>query len=179
MNSNLFESLFAQWYKPLCRFALRMVGDPELAEDVVQEVFVKFWERRDSLPQDLVPKAYLYKAVYNACLNAITRQKRTVSMAPEISDTTPGDQDSDLDLRRQEVQKGIDSGLEELPPACKQVFELSRFEEMSYKEIAETMEISPKTVEAHMSKALRILRKHLMPFFLVLLLVRVCLLVEI
>jgi len=162
MNGTQFEWLFSQWYGPLCRVALRMMRDKDAAEDIVQEVFVKFWHKRESLSPDLDAKAYLYKAVYNASLNYLKIQKR--ERRPEKLPEAVASGSADGQMLHDETLRAVETGIEELPPACKDVFLLSRYEELSYKEIAQTLDISVKTVEAHISKALRILRKHLLPF---------------
>ena len=141
-----------------------MVRDKDAAEDIVQEVFIRFWNKKEDLPKDLDPKAYLFKSVYNASLNFIAEQKKSTKVEAETLINVEANEKADGEILHQETAEAIRLGLEELPPACKNVFLLSRNEDLSYKEIADTLDISIKTVEAQMSKALRILRKHLMPF---------------
>jgi len=141
-----------------------MVRDKDAAEDIVQEVFIRFWNKKEDLPKDLDPKAYLFKSVYNASLNCIAEQKKSTKVEAETLINVEANEKADGEILHQETVEAIRLGLEQLPPACKNVFLLSRNEDLSYKEIADTLDISIKTVEAQMSKALRILRKHLMPF---------------
>ncbi len=164
MTSTQFEALFSKWYSPLCRASQRVVRDKDAAEDIVQEVFIRFWNKNSQFPEDLDHKAYLYKSVYNSSFNFLARQKLESKPLPEIVLQVAAKETSDSEILRKETEEAIRLGLEELPPACKQVFLLSRYEDLSYKEIAFTLDISIKTVEAQMSKALRMLRKHLMPF---------------
>jgi len=141
-----------------------MVRDKDAAEDIVQEVFIRFWNKKEDLPKDLDPKAYLFKSVSNASLNFIAEQKKSTKVESEILINVEANEKADGEILHQETVEAIRLGLEELPPACKNVFLLSRNEDLSYKEIADTLDISIKTVEAQMSKALRILRKYLKPF---------------
>lgn len=171
MTSAQFETLFSQWYAPLCRVAYRMVRDKDAAEDLVQEVFVKYWERNRDFNADEHPKAYLYKAVYNSSLNFLTAQKRTVHTESERWEDWKSSGQTDGPLLAQDVETAVENGLSDLPPGCKTVFLMSRNEEMTYTEIADNLGISIKTVEAQMSKALRILRQHLLPFLSAILLI--------
>lgn len=161
-----FEQIFKRWYAPLCRFAFRLTGKTQAAEDIVQEVFIQFWDKRKNLEIRQSEKAYLFQAVYNRSLNLLSMVKRH----PEVSDSGeyihPESHAADADLLFSETENAIQNGLRILPDGCRQIFELSRFEGLSYKEIAELLDISPKTVEAQMSKALRILRQVLICFLL-------------
>jgi RNA polymerase sigma-70 factor (ECF subfamily) len=163
MNEIQFEKHFREWYSPLCRFAFRVVGRKDLAEDLVQEVFEKVWSRRAQLPEDLSVKSYLFQAVYRSALNAVSRNPYVLSEEqPETWDWQTGQ--SDLEMKDLEV--ALAHGLEELPDACRQIFLLQREEGLSYKEIAESLDLSIKTVENQMGKALRILRSHLLPYLI-------------
>lgn len=155
-----FETCFKKMYAPLCRVAYRMVRNSDVAQDIVQEVFVKFWEKKlSNLPEEEV-KPYLYKAVYNSCINYLKASQKTVSQETEGWNQLQDTKLADEHLLISELEQSIRNGIESLPPACKDVFLLSRYEALSYKEIAQMLDISIKTVEAQMSKALRILRKY-------------------
>jgi len=171
MDPAHFEELFSQLYGPLCRVSFRLVRDKDAAEDLVQEVFIKFWQRVEFLDSDTIPKAYLYKSVYNASLNFLSEQKKVIKPEKEYWNSIETSGKADDGLHLENVQAAVESGLEQLPPVCKTVFIMSRNDEMSYKEIADSLDISLKTVEAHMSKALRVLRKHLILFLSTILLI--------
>ncbi len=138
------------------------------AEDLVQQVFVKIWEQRERLDIAWSLKAYLYKTVHNAALNRLraanTRSKYLETNAAQLenANVTPDDTASELNER---LQKALDL----LPPQCRHVFELSRFEELKYREIADQLGISIKTVETQMGKALRILRLQLADYLVTIL----------
>ncbi len=128
------------------------------AEDVVQQTFIKLWEQREILPIQFSIKAYLYKMVHNRSLNRLrdaqTRRKHSEISVSFGNDTAPPVEVSDLQTRLQ-------AALEQLPTECRRIFELSRFEELKYREIADQLNISIKTVETQMGKALRLMRVHL------------------
>ncbi len=156
-----FEAVFRQWYAPLCGYACRLAnGDMDEAEDLVQQAFVKLWEYRAQIQVNWSLKAYLYKTVHNACLNRLrsrnvqskyldfnAQQLETMHTAPD--DTAP------------ELAERFQRALDTLPAQCRHIFELSRFESLKYREIAEQLGISIKTVETQMGKALRVLRLQL------------------
>jgi RNA polymerase sigma-70 factor (ECF subfamily) len=155
-----FDALFRAWYAPLTRFACSFTdGDQEEAEELVQDTFVRLWTQRNTLEVQHSIKAYLYRMVQNAALNRMRSQKvhtrfteyqaRQMEHAYEPPNEDP------------EMGKRIAGALDALPPQSRQVFELSRFESLKYREIAEYLGISIKTVETHMGKALRILRQEL------------------
>lgn len=164
MTAQEFEQLFTQWYAPLCRVAFRRVRDKDVAEDLVQEVFVKVWNRRDFLPHDVEAKPYLYRSVLNATLDHLETRKKEILPEPEEWLGLEALEHADHPILYQEAEAAVREGVESLPPACKDVFMLSRYEEMTYREIAQVLGISVKTVEAQMSKALKALRQHLLPF---------------
>ncbi|HLP93758.1 MAG TPA: RNA polymerase sigma-70 factor [Saprospiraceae bacterium] len=155
-----FDALFRTWYAPLVRYAYSFTeGDQDEAEELVQEAFVKLWGQRASLGVQHSVKAYLYKMVHNQALNRLRSSKvqekyvqhQTRQMAQEF-ESAP---------EIPELQQRLQKVLAALPAQCRQVFELSRFEELKYREIAEQLGISIKTVETHMGKALRIMRQEL------------------
>ena len=165
-----FELIFQQNYQRLCRHVFRMTRDMEAAEDLVQEVFVSFWkeERFQSVSQ---PESYLYRACLNKALNYTSSQKRKREIQElhfrEQSGGKSGDPQQELE--QQELEARVQESIEKLPPMCRKVFLLSRYEEMSHKEIAAFLQISPNTVDNHIKKALAILRKALLCLFLMLL----------
>ncbi len=156
-----FESLFRQWYGPLCRYAFRLLEDKLAAEDIVQEVFIKVWDKREILEIE-AEKAYLFRAVYHAALNQIKADKTKQQVSELEGREIPAFGSPEDGLHLEETEKKLALGLEALPGGCREVFKLSRFEELSYKEIAEVLNISIKTVEAQMGKALKVLRQHLL-----------------
>ena len=155
-----FEKLFRYYYEPLANFALKYLGDPEEAEEIVQEVFTYVWQKRGQLDVRTNPKSYLYGAVRNGCLNHLKHQKVENLYVQRALHTL--DQYDQVDIMElSELQETIKKAIEKLPPKCREIFELNRFEGKRYKEIAEHLNISLKTVENQMGKALKILREKL------------------
>ncbi len=166
-EAQFMETLFKQYYTLLCRTAVRFTKDTEAAEDLVQEVFCKIWQNREVLEISTSYKAYLVRSVTNQALNYIEKQKRLVLS----EDSTPYESSLSANttlelLEGSEMEGRVQQALAALPPQCRLIFEMSRFEELTYKEIADTLQLSPKTVENQMGKALRILREHLLLLFL-------------
>ena len=170
INKVEFEQLFKSHYAHLCNFARQYVHDEDSAQDICQKVFVKLWEKRGHMDPRQSLKSYLFTAVKNRCLNHIRDHKKYRS---RFLDVDCGDIEVavvDVDrFAETALQEKIDAVLASLPPKCRLVFEMSRFEEKKYREIAEELNVSQKTVEAHMTKAMKIFRTALAPFIWVLL----------
>lgn len=161
LNSERFEALFREHYEGLGRYAFSFVKDQTASEDIVQKLFVNIWEKRKELQIHEI-KSYLYRSVYNFSMNEIKRMKRN-QFHSEINDRMEvfSNLDSSVLLQEKELESKIELAIQSLPEKCGEVFRLSRFNELSYKEISEKLNISVKTVENHMGKALRILRVEL------------------
>jgi RNA polymerase sigma-70 factor (ECF subfamily) len=155
-----FEKLFREHFTALCYFAQKYLGDLDSSKEIVHSVFIKIWENRDEFDWDKPAKSYLFTSVYNRSLNFIRDNKRFVSSdnSMETSNET-GEFNDNLEIA--ELESRIKLALQKLPEKCREVFELSRFEGKKYNEIAEILNISVKTVETQMSKALQILRSEL------------------
>lgn len=160
------KELFQLYYDALVHFVTPMLRDQDRARDVVQDIFFKIWEKRKELQVTTSLKAYLYMAVRNHALNIIKRENRIeLSDDESVLEARSGTHDGSYDrLREKDLQKKLAACLDQLPPKCRQVFELSRFEHFSNKDIAETLEISVKTVENQMTKALQLMRTNLLPY---------------
>ncbi len=154
------EALFKKYYAPLGRTVNRMVNDSQATEDILQDVFLKIWNNRKEMEFNYSIKSYLYRAAINAALNYLEKNKRNVSI--EV-DSLPEQATYHVEeqIHASELESRVKEAIETLPPACKTVFVLSRYEEMSYKEIADSMQISVKTVENQMGKALKQMKLYL------------------
>lgn len=156
-----FETLYKEHYNTLCNTADNIVRNEDESHDIVQEVFLKFWNKKSEHDTIVNKKAYLVKSVINASLTYLEKNKRTISLNKlnvKASET------SDSPLKQKELENKIQAALEQLPPKCRTIFALSRFEEMKYKEIAEHLGISVKTVENQMGIALKKMRQELSPY---------------
>ena len=155
-----FERLFRAWYGRLADHAHRMLQDPDRAEDAVQEVFVALWRGRDRLPEAGALAGYLHRAVRNRALNQL-RSTKGDRVDPDGLAAVAVPAVAVRDLEAEELARAVTAALESLPPRTREVFLLSREQGLSYREIGETLEISIKTVETLMGRALRALRETL------------------
>lgn len=160
-----FEQLYRQHFTSLYRYAYSVVQDEAQAEGIVQNVFLKLWDKRDTLRIHTSWQAYLFRATYHEALNAAKRQQVRMRFAHQRQSPDTASQESDRELATH-----LEKALLELPEKCRTVFQLSRFEDLKYHEIAQRLDISIKTVEAHMGKALRVLRVQLADFLSLLIL---------
>jgi len=156
-NERAFDQLFKDHYRNLCRFACSMVHDEDTCHSLVQHVFVKIWENRASLDHVEHFTPYLTRMVKNHCINHLQREKRNVKYSGSAFETEAGSA-SDSQLEASELEEKLVVALTLLPERCKMAFEYSRFEDFSYKEIAEKMGISTKGVEALIGRSLKLLR---------------------
>jgi RNA polymerase sigma-70 factor (ECF subfamily) len=170
-NESAYEMIFKTLYNPLCRYAWSFLEDKEEAEEVVQSAFITVWEKRRSLDIQTSLKSYLYRMVRNGCLNVIKHEKvKQQHVAHELAVSEVSYESVSQKVYATELESKITEALKALPEQCRLVFQLSRFEELKYQEIADQLQISVKTVENHMGKALRIMREQLkeyLPLFLI------------
>jgi RNA polymerase sigma-70 factor (family 1) len=153
-----FKIVFEEYYNPLCNYAYSILKDATMSEDVVQEVFVRIWEKKQDLVGSPSLQFYLFRAVHNNCLSQIKQNKKKQFIHSEnmekefakLHDENQEEETSYLPLIRK--------ALSLLPPKCKEVFLLSRISNLSYKEIAGMLGISAKTVENQIGKALKIFK---------------------
>lgn len=159
-NEAAFEQVFKTHFKNLHAYACTIVRDDAVAEGIVQNVFLKLWDRSSSLNIQTSVAAYLYRSVYNESCNHLKHQKVKKSYAQyaqqNMSEATK--ETTSKKLAVAELEQKIKTALSELPEQCRTIFQLSRFEELKYQEIADKLDISIKTVEAQMGKALKLMR---------------------
>lgn len=158
-DKQVFEQLFRSCYGPLCNYVAGIVSDKDEAEDIVQQTMITFWEKRETIEITTSVKSYLYRAVHNQALNKIRHDKVRLVYSKEVQSF--GEQESEPasgKILQQEMQSKIAEAIDQLPDQCRTVFQLSRFENLKYLEIANHLGISVKTVENHMGKALRLMR---------------------
>lgn len=161
-DKNAFEMMFKSYYQPLCRYANTFVNDPEEAEEIVQGSFINIWEKRQAIDINTSVKAYLYRAIRNACLNTLKHEKvKHLYAQNEVHTGERYFEASDESTLRDELENRIRKAIQVLPEQCRVIFQLSRFEELKYQEIADQLNLSVKTVENQMGKALKIMREQL------------------
>ncbi|MBK5721204.1 RNA polymerase sigma-70 factor, partial [Dysgonomonas sp. Marseille-P4677] len=163
-----FNTLYNQFFTPLCVFASRYITDQQAIEDCVQDVFLKIWRDKENITISSSIRSYLITATRNNCLNIIEKEKNQTSYEQYILNTYDVYTTQDL-LSVEEIEKIIENALQQLPEKHRIVFKMSRFENMTYKEIAEKQNISIKTVESYIHKSLislSILLKDYYPFII-------------
>lgn len=170
-NDVAFEQLFKSHYKALHSYANMLLKDLDAAEEVVQTMFLRLWEKRHLLDVQTSVKAYLYKCVYNDSLNLMKHEQVKNKYQDFTLHTMNTEHESASNkVELSELQRQLQNALNTLPEQCRIIFQMSRFEELKYKEIAERLGISIKTVENQMGKALKILRLKLVDFLVLVLL---------
>lgn len=158
----LFQETFYKHYEPLCKYAFTIVKEPHSCEDIVQETFLRVWEKKQNLIGSEELTWYMYTAVRNNCLSFIEKKQKTVLgefKGQEIIDM-PGERPSPT-AKESDYDTLLKEALTNLPPKCREVFVLSRVSNLTYKQIGESLGISIKTVENQMGKALKILRAYI------------------
>ncbi|WP_324680335.1 RNA polymerase sigma-70 factor [Hymenobacter sp. GOD-10R] len=155
------EQLFKTFYAPLGSLVYRVVPDRAVVEDILQDVFLRVWQGLATQPVIDSHRAYLTRMALNAALRYQQRSQRQVAWDDAPLTQPPLAADALDELHATDAAEAVVAALDRLPPQCRLIFELSRYEEMSYQQIADSLEISPKTVENQMGKALRILRREL------------------
>ncbi|MCX7987209.1 MAG: RNA polymerase sigma-70 factor [Bacteroidales bacterium] len=158
-NISLFEKFFRNHYVRFCFIALRYLNDKDLAEEVVQEVFAKIWEKRNQIEVKGSLTAYFSMAIKNTSLNYLKHRKVEIEFAQNYFQSRIEDS-TNIELEERLIER-VREAIEKLPPQRKKIFLMSRNEGMKYQEIADALHLSVKTVEAQMGLALKFLREQL------------------
>jgi RNA polymerase sigma-70 factor (ECF subfamily) len=153
-----YKNIFELYYRPLCSFAKKYVLDLAIAEDIVQDLFVKLWEQRNNILLKTSAKSYLFQSVKNECLNYLKHQNVQESYKTHIANVSTDDFFHDK-LEEEEVNLLVFRTIQSLPPRCRKIFELSRFEGKSFEEIAQELSISKNTIKNQLVNALKHIRQ--------------------
>jgi RNA polymerase sigma-70 factor (ECF subfamily) len=168
-DSKSFELLFNQYADSLVRYATTILKDQDEAEDIVQQLFVGVWTKKESLEVNSSIKSYLYRSVHNSSLNKIKQQTVKEGYAEYFTYVNDGmAAAASVEMDRKETDALIRKAIDELPEQCRLVFQMSRFEHLKYQQIADQLGISIKTVENQMGKALKHMRERLKDYITVL-----------
>ncbi len=159
-----FDAIFRTWYAPLVRAADAIVRDRAVAEELVQDVMLELWRRRMGLAADGSPQAYLFRSTRNRALNHVRHQQVARRGAVHAASPVAREATAPAQVVSREIDAAVRVAMDELTPRCREVFELSRTHGLKYAEIAQTLGVSVKAVEAQMGNALRTLREHLAPW---------------
>jgi RNA polymerase sigma-70 factor (ECF subfamily) len=156
-----FEQLFREYYEQLCQWAYQYLHDRDSSEEVVQDLFYHIWLNRKSLQFRISFKSYMYKSVSNNCKMQLRQKKRRSEIEKMLADENLLIEYPENTLETEELREIVKRTLDNLPARSAEVFRMSRYDGMKYPEIADALNISVKTVEANMSKALALFRKNL------------------
>jgi RNA polymerase sigma-70 factor (family 1) len=157
-DERAFDALFRHYSALVYRFAYSYLKSRPAAEEIVQECFIKIWEKREQLRDDIPLKGYLFTTAHHAVLNELRRDQHHLRLHGHVAATSPASVANEAEY--QEMEALYLAALDRLPPKQREVFVLSRQQGLSYPEIAERQGVSVKTVEAHIMQALKTLRKY-------------------
>jgi RNA polymerase sigma-70 factor (ECF subfamily) len=160
-DATAFERLFFAYCQRLIDFTRRFVGDTAIAENIVQDVFLKIWTTRKQLNPSSNIKSYLYTIAKNEALKQLRHEDVRQQSAERLRSSAPHVQTPEEKLSELEIGASVRQAIAELPEQCQIIFSMNRFDLLTYAEIAEVMNLSIKTVETHMERALEALRKRL------------------
>ncbi len=163
-DGEAMELMFRKYYAFLCLTIARVLKDEHTSEDLAQEVLMEVWRRRANINVNTSLRAYLRRAAVNRTLNYIRDRKIKWDDEDKLTMMASNATGVARELEGQDLEKTIHAAIDQLPDRCRLVFTLSRFEEMSNQQIADELEISIKTVENQMTKALRLLKEAISPY---------------
>jgi RNA polymerase sigma-70 factor (ECF subfamily) len=162
-----YELLFKEYYKVLTIFAAKYLKDMEASKELVQDFFVHLYEKKENLDINSSLKSYLFRSVHNRCINFINARKIRDRYTEHFNNTTDIRINVlEQDVNVSELENALHSAINKLPPKCKTIFKMNRFDGLSNYEIAEKLTLSKRTVETQISKALKILRVKLQPYMI-------------
>lgn len=169
-NKDAFSLLFTTYYTDLVLFGGNFVQNKTIAEDIVQNVFLKLWKDRTNLEIETSFKSYLLKAVRNNCLDELRHQEIVRDYHCHVEHSAILDDcDTENYILYSDLYTRLEKALKKLPPKIREAFEMNRFEGLKYQEIARRLEVSQRTVEVRIGKALELLRIYLKEFFILIL----------
>ena len=164
-DMHAFEQLFNEYYELLCLFANRCIDNMSVAEEIVADTYAAVWEKRETLLISTSFRAYIYRAVRNRCLNYIKHQRIERAYLDHVQHFYLLTDDEVEGSREEALAREVEEAVESLPERCRQIFKMSRYEDLRYIDIARQLQLSPKTVERQMMIALEKLRHHLKHLF--------------
>jgi RNA polymerase sigma-70 factor (family 1) len=158
-NQKAFAKIFHQFYPALCFYAIGFTNDQAAAEDIVEEIFIIVWNKRESFDHYKVLRSFLYSSVRNACLNWIKQKARHAVHEKRIAQSTELTESSVLEnIVRAEVFRDVSTAFEKLPPKCREIFSLIFFEGKNIRDVAAELKLSVNTVKAQKRRGLLLLR---------------------
>lgn len=170
-DNGAFEYIFVRFYQSLCYFADKYINDKEAAQDIVQEIFIWFYEKRKSFDSLLSVKSYLYGCVYNKAINFLKTNRNQARIREQMREFLTEEDESFEEFQVEtEVFEEIFRAIEELPVECRRIFKMSYIEGQSIKSIMETLNVAESTIKTQRQRAKKVLKdrlKHLYPLVIV------------
>jgi RNA polymerase sigma-70 factor (ECF subfamily) len=163
-SEETFEYVFKTHFKGLYAYACTLIRDSVMAEEIVQNIFYRLWEKNEQLSIRESVSGYLYRSVYHESLNYLKHLKVREAYHQYAMNQEQSGNNTQQNLELKELEERLSVALSELPEKCRTIFQMCRFEELKYKEIAERLDLPVKTVENQMGKALKLLRLKLVDF---------------
>tara|TARA_R110002050_G_scaffold125909_1_gene246312 strand:+ start:17129 stop:17728 length:600 start_codon:yes stop_codon:yes gene_type:complete len=158
-DSKGYQFLVTSYHQKLCVYATSLTNDADLAEDVVQNVFISIWKNRNKLKEEFVIKSYLYRSVYNEFIDQYRKKKDVFTLEKKYIDALTYIAEKEDEESLEKLINVVKKEIEKLPPKCKQTFLLSKEDGLTNIEIAEYLNVSVKSVEAHITKAFKLIRE--------------------
>jgi RNA polymerase sigma-70 factor, ECF subfamily len=172
-NKSTFDLLFKSYYPQLCAYAKTYLKSPDIAEEIVQEVFIKLWENHSRIVIHTSVRAYLYQSVFNGCMNYLKSKQTSAFKHVDLDD--PGIRNELMSMEMadgvfsfaysEDAEKDLESAIGELPEQCREIFMMCRSDNLSYKEISNLLKVSKSTVKTQMSRAMNRLMKQMEKYF--------------
>lgn len=153
-----YKKVFEEYYNPLCNFASRYVSGSDLAEDIVQEVFVQIWQKRKRITLTSGIRSYLFQSTRNKAIEIIRRNKLQTAYIEEEKYNAESSYEIDHEADNHMLKEHLYKSIRQLPPKCQEIFVLSKISGLTYAEIAEELNLSVKTVENQIGRGLKLLR---------------------
>lgn len=164
-QESAYAFLFKEYYEILTLFANKYIEDIETSKEIVQDLFVQLYERRDKIDIEISLKSYLFRSIHNRCLNHINSlkiKKKYADLHKSKAEWSINDIEEEIGYT--ELQSFLSKAIKELPPKCRMIFTMNRYQGLSNAEIADKLDLSKRTVETQISKALKILRGKMEPY---------------
>jgi RNA polymerase sigma-70 factor (family 1) len=172
-NKSAFDLLFKSYYPQLCTYAKNYLKSADLADEIVQEVFVNLWDKHNKINIHTSLRAYLYRSVFNGCMNYITGKQTAAFKHVDLDDLSIRNELMSMEMAddefskvfSEEAEKDLESAINELPEQCREIFMMCRSDNLSYKEISNLLKVSKSTVKTQMSRAMNRLMKQMEKYF--------------
>ena len=172
-DKSTFDTLFRGYYSGLCSYANNYLKSVDISEEIVQEVFVKIWEKHNKIAIHTSIRAYLYQSVFNGCMNYIKGIQTSGFKHVDLDDASIRNELMSMDLAdaefskmfSEDVERDLDSAISDLPDQCREIFRMCRMDNLSYKEISTRLKVSRSTVKTQMSRAMTRILKQMEKYF--------------